>query len=646
MTSPWRTPFARNTYLAGAFWGAGLALSWWLNLPDTPGALHLRRDPVGLLYLAASVFGGRNFFGAGWRAARALKLDMNFLMSIAIVAALAVGESFEAATIAFLFSMAELLERFAVDRGRRAIGRLLELAPDIADRVHRDGRVERVPTASLEIADIIRVRPGDRIPTDGRVVTGTSAVNEATITGESLPRLKEPGDSVFAGTLNTEGSLDIEVTADAKHSTLARIVELVRAAESRRAPVEAQVQRFARVYTPIVASLAVLTAAVPPLFFGGDGLDWFVRGITLLVIACPCALVIATPITMVSALTSAARHGVLIKGGIFLEALSQVRAFAIDKTGTLTTGTLVVTEFQHSGPTAPELLLARVATLEARSEHAVAAAIVAYATSRGLQLAPAVQTFTSIAGRGVRGRVDDVELAIGTEDLVGDLTVKRWGPPAPGSLRVYAQSDDGASGVFVLRDELRAESAAFVRDLHAAGIRPVVLLTGDSAATADLVGNEVGVDEIRSRLLPEDKVRAIRELRAKYGSVAMLGDGVNDAPALAESSVGLAMGAAGSPATIEAADIALMGDDLAGVPYAIDLAHRTRRTIRFNIGCALGLKFILAVGAIGGVVSLAVAVLLGDVGGSVLVTLNALRLARRPSAVTPSPASVRPPHRR
>lgn len=626
--SPWGSTFARRTYIASIFWGIGLALSWWTNAPDTQGLLRLRLDAVGIAYLASAIVGGLNFFGAGWRAARTLRLDMNFLMSVAIVAALAVGESFEAATIAFLFSMAELLERYAVDRGRRAISRLLELAPNTADRVNADGRTEPVPTASLELAQIVRVRPGDRIPTDGRVVDGVSAVNEATITGEAIPRVKRMGDAVYAGTLNTEGSLDITVTADAHHSTLARIVEIVRAAESRRAPIEQFIQRFARVYTPIVAILAVLVAVVPPVFAGGDGLEWFVRGITLLVIACPCALVIATPVTMVSALTSAARNGVLIKGGVYLEVLAGIRALAIDKTGTLTTGKLAVTDFQHTATASPASLLARIAALEARSEHPVAAAVVEYATANGAPPGATIDAFTSLPGRGVQGSVDGVGLRVGTEELVGAEVANRWGPADPGSLRIYAVADDGAEAIFVLRDEVRPASAALIRDLHALGIRPIVLLTGDSAAAADPVGQATGVDEVRSRLLPEEKVNAVRELRERYGGVAMIGDGVNDAPALAEASVGFAMGAAGSPATIETADIALMGDDLSAVPYAIRLSHRTRRTIRFNIACALGLKAVLAVGAVGGVVSLAVAVLVGDMGGSLAVTLNALRLGR------------------
>jgi Cd2+/Zn2+-exporting ATPase len=619
--------FAQRTYIAGGLWAAGLLASWTTGVPDQAGWLAIRLDPAGLLYTAASVVGGANFFGAGLRAARTLRLDMNFLMSAAIVAAVLIGEAFEAASLAFLFSLAELLERYAVDRGRRSIARLLQLAPERADRLLAGGTIETVPVDLLRVGDRVRIRPGDKVPADGRVLTGASAINEATITGESLPREKTEGDPVFAGTLNLEGSLDIEVTADAAHSTLARIVQLVREAESRRAPVEEFVKRFARIYTPVVTTLAVLVMIGPPLLAGAPALEWFVRGITLLVIACPCALVIATPVTVVSALTSAARNGVLVKGGQHLEALGSMRALAIDKTGTLTTGALRVSDFRANG-TVPDQLLQLVASLEARSEHPIAEAILRYAEERGIRPEDKVEAFKSVPGRGALGRVRGVELAIGTEAMVGGAVVEQWGAPEPGTLRIYAEADDGAHGALTLHDEVRTAAPGAVRRLHSLGIRPIVMVTGDTAAAAQAVGGAVGVDEVRWRLLPEEKVEAVRELRTRFGMVGMLGDGVNDAPALAAANVGLAMGAAGSPASIETADVALMGDDLAKLPYAVRLARQARRTIRFNIGLALGLKLVLAVGAVLGLVSLAVAVLVGDMGGSLAVTANALRLAR------------------
>jgi Cd2+/Zn2+-exporting ATPase len=627
-SSPWRTAFSRRTYLAGVLWGAGLLASWLTNAPDEAGWLHFRHDLAGLLYTSASIMGGWNFFGAGVRAARTLRLDMNSLMSAAIAGALLIGEPFEAATLAFLFSLAELLERFAVDRGRRSIEELVSLTPERADRLMPDGTTESVLATELRIGDRIRIRPGDKIPADGRVVSGSSSVNEATITGESLPRPKETGDQVFAGTVNIEGALDVEVTADAAHSTVARIVQLVRDAEGRRAPIEQFVKRFARVYTPAVTATAILVMIVPPLLFSGASLEWFVRGLTLLVIACPCALVIATPVTVVSALTSAARHGVLIKGGEYLEALGSVRALAIDKTGTLTTGQFAVTDFTVSPGIDSDKLLRRVASVEARSEHPIGQAVVRFAETHGLLPDARVEDFEAFPGRGVRARVNGETLWIGTETFVGPGPAQRWRDSDAGSVRIYLKSSNSAEGALLIRDIVRPTAQEVVQHLHRLGIRPIVMLTGDAALTALAVGASAGVDEVKARLLPEDKVEAIRSMRERFGAVAMLGDGLNDAPALAEATVGIAMGAAGSPATIETADVALMADDLTRLPYAVRLARRARRTVRFNLALALTLKLVLAVGAVTGHVSLAMAVLVGDMGGSLAVTLNALRLAR------------------
>ncbi len=463
------------------------------------------------------------------------------------------------------------------------------------------------------------------MPADGRVIAGSTAVNEATITGESVPRAKDVGDTVFASTMNTDGAVDVVVTADAAHSTLARIVQLVREAEQRRAPIEHFVKRFARVYTPAVTLVAAAVMIVPALL-GQDALEWFVRGLTLLVIACPCALVIATPVTVVSALTSAARHGVLVKGGEQLEALGRVRALAVDKTGTLTTGRLAVVDFQHAAGDR-DALLRRVAAVEARSEHPIAQAIVRYADSRGVRALDPVEEFAATPGRGVRGRVDGEMITVGTDQFVGPLAVAGWGPGAPTTTRVYAESSGGARGAFVLRDEPRPEARRVLARLRRLGIKPLVMLTGDAPAAADAMASLCGVDETHGGLLPADKVDVVRALRARYGGVAMLGDGVNDAPALAEATVGIAMGAAGSPATIETADVALMADELTKLPYAFTIARRTWRTVRVNIALALALKVVLAAGAVVGITSLAAAVRVGDMGGSLAVTINAIRLA-------------------
>lgn len=626
--SPWSSRFAFRTYAAGLLWLGGVVVGLMMPVSREPGWLAIRVDPAGVLYTAASLVGGANFFGAGARALRRFRLDMNFLMSVAIVAAIVIGEPFEAATIAFLFCVAELLERHAADRSRRSIAALLRLAPEQADRLLPDGATEVVAAGDLKIGDRIRVRPGDRIGADGCVVAGTSAVNESAITGESVPRLKGPGDAVFSGTMNTDGALDIDVTSDASHSVVARIVQLVRASESRRAPIEQFVARFARVYTPVVTLVALLIIVVPPMLGAGTYLEWFVRGITLLVIACPCALVIATPVSVVSALTSAARHGVLIRGGEHLERLGSITSLATDKTGTLTTGQLEVTSFRVLPVAEEEELLQLVTTLEARSEHPVGRAIVRYGASRGVLPKGAIHDVKALPGHGITASVGGVRVAVGTERVVGPTAAALWGNLEDGTSWVFASvTERGLSAVIGLEDGVRPEARGFVERLHGLRIRPIVLLTGDAEGPARSVARAVGISDVRARLLPEQKVAVVREMRSMYHTVAMLGDGVNDAPALAEASIGIAMGAAGSPAAIETADVALMADDLLKVPYAIRLGRRARRTIRFNIALAIGLKVALAAGAVSGHVTLAVAVLLGDLGASLAVTLNALRLA-------------------
>ena len=637
--SPWKTPFAYRAYFAGLLWVGGGIVVGLVGTPDRTGWLAIRLDPAGLLYTSAALVGGWNFAGAGWRALRSLRLDMNFLMTAAIIGAILIGEPFEAAALAFLFSLAELLERFAMDRGRRAIARLVELAPELADRLRPDGTVETIPVAELHVGDRVRVRPGDKIPVDGRVVNGTSHVNEATITGESRPARKAVGGTVFATTLNAEGALDVEVTADAAHSTLARIVQLVREAEARKAPTQRFVQSFSRIYTPIVTGGAMLVMIAPPLLFRGDGVEWFARGLTLLVIACPCALVIATPVTFVSALTAAARHGVLIKGGDHLERLESVRALAFDKTGTLTTGVLRVEQFWAEPPEAADRLLRRIASVESRSEHPIARAITRFASMRGIgpELEPA--DFCAEPGQGVQARVEGETLRVGTEIYIGGAGAQRSPASDRETTYVHASTSDGLLGSFAIGDGPRPEARQAVTELHALGIQPIVILTGDAREVAEAVAETVGVDEVVPRLLPEDKVDAIEELQTRHGVVAMVGDGVNDAPALAAADVGIAMGAAGSPSAIETADVALMGDDLTRLPFTITLARRTRRTIRFNIAIALSTKALLALGAVLGMVTLAQAVLVGDLGASLVVTVSALSLGRVCSTAVNAPRS-------
>ena len=626
----WTGRQARIAYASMALFAAGMLLRL-LGVDGLVARLPLQEVRVpDLLLAAAALVGGWNFFPKGIRAARALALDMNFLMTVAILGALAIGETAEAAAIAFLFALAELLESYAVDRARGSVEALLELAPETA-RVIRGGREVTVPAAELVPGDRVAVRPGERMPADGAVEEGASAVDQSPITGESMPVDKTAGDPVYAGTINREGYLRVVVERRADQSTLARIVRLVEAAEGRKTRTERFVERFARVYTPLVTVAAVAVVAVPVLAFGAPFTPWFVRGLTLLVIACPCALVISTPVAVVSGVTAAARHGVLIKGGSHLEALGEVRAVALDKTGTLTFGHPRVVEVRPLDGVPPAEVLARAAAVEARSEHPLARAIVEAADEAGAAAPWAVTAFRSEAGQGARARLDGVEHVVGRPELMAREGA-RGGPDAGmagGGRTVVGLLAEGRLLAWIaLADEARDTAAAAVRGLRAAGVERVVMLTGDNRETGEAVGRALGVDDVLAGLLPEDKVEAVKALEARHGAVAMVGDGVNDAPALAVATVGIAMGAMGSDAALETADVALMGDDLTRLPYVRRLAHAARGVIRQNIAAALLVKGVLAVGVPLGAVSLVTAVVVGDMGLSLAVTLNALRLAR------------------
>jgi Cd2+/Zn2+-exporting ATPase len=486
-------------------------------------------------------------------------------------------------------------------------------------------------SAELVVGDVYRVRAGGRLAADGVVRQGASSVDQATITGESLPVPKGIGDAVLAGTLNQEGTLDIEVTRPAAESALARIIRALRVAEANRAPMEGAVQRFAAVYTPVVTLLAMAVALVPTMIGAEDAGAWVLRGITLLVIACPCALVIATPVSVVSALAGAARQGLLVRGGAPLEALARVRALAVDKTGTITSGQLSVERVVVEPPDHARALLSRLAALEGRTEHPVARAITEYVGTLGIDASTKVEGFAMTPGLGVAATVDGVVMRAGRDRHVPEAAAL-FGPPPDGRVQVLVEESSGARAVLLLTDTIRTDAPGLVQELHELGVRPVVMLTGDSAATARAVAAHVGIDDVRAGLLPEEKVDAVRGLRERHGMLAMVGDGVNDAPALATADVGIVMGVAGAPATIETADVALMSDDLAALPRAIRLARRTVRVVRINIGIALVTKLLLGVGTLLGVVSLSVAVLLGDVGATIIVTASALRLADSPRA--------------
>lgn len=585
-------------------------------------------------YLGAVVLGAWFVLPKAWGALRRLRPDMNLLMVVAILGAVLLGEWFEGAAVAFLFSLALLLESWSVGRARRAIERLLDLSPPMAhvratgEEAFVDTPVENVPTGSL-----FSVRPGERVPLDGEVVSGQSSVNEAPLTGESMPVTRGPGDPVFAGTINADAALVVRSTRVAEDSALARIIHMVEEAQSRQAPSEQWVERFALRYTPIMMALAIAVAVVPPTLGFWSWTESFYRALVLLVIACPCALVISTPVSIVAALAAAARAGVLVKGGAFLESAAHVRALALDKTGTLTRGKPVVERLVPlEGHTELELM-GWAAAMEARSNHPLARAIVAYAKSRGVAAVP-VEGLREIPGKGAECTLNGRRLWIGGHRLVHERVAETAIAHATiaqlevsGLTAVALGDEEHVCGVFGLADEVRPESHATVEALREAGIEHVVMLTGDHERAAERVALATGLDDYRASLLPEDKVTAMEELARSFGQTAMIGDGVNDAPALATAGLGIAMGAIGSDVAIETADIALMSDDLARVPWLIGHAKRTLRVIRQNVALALGTKALVMLLASVGAASLWMAIA-ADMGTSLLVIANALRLLR------------------
>jgi Cd2+/Zn2+-exporting ATPase len=567
------------------------------------------------------------------RAFSALKLrtfDMHVLMTVAVIGALAIGEWLEGATVVFLFALAQYLESRSMDRARRAIRALMDLTPQTASVLRSSGE-QRVAAESVRVGERIRVRPGEKLPLDGRVVAGDSDVNQAPITGESLPVEKRPGDEVFAGSINGHGALEVETTRLARDTTLARIIHLVETAQVQRAPSQSFVDRFARVYTPAVIALAVVVALVPPLAGWGLWAEWFYRALVLLVIACPCALVIATPVAVVSALAGGARRGVLIKGGLYLERLAAVRAVAFDKTGTLTYGRPAVAEVIPVEGHSADDVLRLGAAVNRHSEHPVGRAIAREAEQRGVT-APPVLAFRVLPGLGAVAEVDGREVLVGSRRLMADRGVPLDGfaasltaAQALGATPTLVARDGRPVGVIALADVPREAARDVVDLMRTAGVRHVEMLTGDGAGAAGRIGAIVGVSAVRAELLPADKVAAVRDLQRDWRTVAMVGDGINDAPALAAADVGIVMGAAGSDAALETADVALMGDELARLPYALRLGRATMRTIQVNIAIALVVKLAFLVLAVAGVTSLWLAIL-ADTGTSLLVIANGLRL--------------------
>jgi Cd2+/Zn2+-exporting ATPase len=596
-------------------------------------AHHAFPLPVILFYATAIVTGGWFIAPRAWLALRRLRPDMNLLMTIAVFGAMIIGQWLEAGTVTFLFALSLLLESWSVGRARRAIRSLVNLAPPTARYIcPRDGDIMEKSVAEVPLGATVLVRPGERIPLDGIVTKGRTSVNQAPITGESMPVVKERGAEIFAGTINEEGAIEFKATKAAADTTLARIIRMVEQAQSRRAPVDRWVEKFARYYTPAMIAVAFTLAVVPPLF-GGPWGRWFYQALVVLVIACPCALVISTPVSIVAALTAAARAGVLIKGGAFLEAAGRVKVFALDKTGTLTKGLPEVQEIVPLNGHTQNELLSRAAALETYSEHPLAAAVLRKATAENVEPL-AARDFRALKGRGAEATIEGRPFWVGSHRLLhekgveeSEIHARAQRMEGAGDSVIVVGSDRHVCGLLSVADSIRPEASHLVRQLKAAGVRHVVMLTGDNQGTAEAVGRAVGVDEVRAQLLPEDKMQAIQDIERAHGLVAMVGDGVNDAPSLATATIGIAMGAAGTDAAIETADIALMSDDLARLPWLVRHARRSLRIIQQNIVFALSVKATFMALALLQVATLWMAIA-ADMGTSLLVIFNALRLLR------------------
>ena len=580
-----------------------------------------------LLLAATMILSGYKIAELGLRGLLRLHISINLLITVAALGAFAIGHLEEGAAVVFLFNIAEKLEDYAADRARHSIEALMELKPEIAT-IRRNGEERVVPVEDVWPGEVFVVRPGDRIPLDGVVIEGTSEVNQATITGESAPAIKDVGEEVYAGTMNIDGFLTVKVTKIAEETVLARILRLVEEAEESRSPTEAFVDRFARYYTPAVIILAIMVAFIPPLIFQQPLQYWVYRALVMLVVACPCALAISTPVAMISAITSAGRNGVLVKGSAFIEQVSVTRAFAFDKTGTLTRGELRVTDIVSPVLSERELLRRAVA-LEAKAKHPIAKAIMERAEAEGVGVTETTD-FKAYVGRGVEACIGDKTCCIGNLRLFEELGIDPLDGlvdrlEAEGKTVVLISEDGCAVGAIALMDKVRDGAVEAIGELKANGIR-VEMLTGDNEMTARAIAERLGLDGYRAHLLPEEKVKAIEELRAEHGSIAMVGDGVNDAPALAAADVGIAMGAIGSDVALETADIALMEDDLRKINYLVRLSRATMGRIRENIAASIVVKLIVAALAFPGWVTLWMAVAIGDMGLSLAVILNSLRL--------------------
>ncbi len=588
---------------------------------------------VALVALVSILSGGLGTYKKGWIALKNRNLNINALMSIAVTGAVLIGQWPEAAMVMFLFTVAELIEARSLDRARNAISGLMQMTPEQVTVQQNDGSWREQEAKSVELGALVRVRPGERIGLDGEVTSGSSTIDQAPITGESLPVEKTVGDKVFAGTINQAGALEYRVTAAANNSTLARIIHAVEQAQGARAPTQRFVDSFSKIYTPAVFAFALAVALIPPLLMGGQWFDWIYRALVLLVVACPCALVISTPVSIVSGLAAAARKGILVKGGVYLEGGYKLDYLALDKTGTITHGKPVQTDFLPLDPLANDSAPALAASLAGRSDHPVSLAIAQAAVDKQLAMHP-VDNFAALAGRGVRGEIDGQLYHLGNHRLVEELGLcspaleeKLFALEKQGKTVVLLLDSKGPLALFAVADTVKESSREAIQQLHELGIK-TLMLTGDNPHTAKAIAAQVGIDQARGDLLPTDKLQAIEDLYAQGHRVGMVGDGINDAPALARAEIGFAMAAAGTDTAIETADVALMDDDLRKIPAFIRLSRQTSAVLKQNIALALVIKAIFLGVTFAGLATMWMAVF-ADMGVSLLVVFNGLRLLRK-----------------
>lgn len=607
--------------ISGALLSVGLVLEFWL----------LEETVAHILYLAVIAVAGHQIFRNAVAALLQKRLEMNLLMTIAAAGAFLTGHAEEGAAIIFLFFIAEFLEDYATQRARKSITALLKIAPDVALVKKNGGEVEK-HVHDISVGETVLVKPGERIALDGIVVAGNAAVNEAPLTGESVPVEKGNGSHVFAGTINEDGFLEVKVTKPPDETMIAKVVRIVQTAQEKKSKTERFVDRFAGRYTPLVIALAAATAILPPLLFGGSFDVWIYRSLILLVVACPCALAISTPVSMVSAITGAARNGVLVKSAEAMESVAKLRVVAFDKTGTLTEARLAVTNIVSFNSASESRVLQVAASLESKSSHPIARAITAASSKRSLKL-ESVEDFKSIPGKGVAGSIGGERYLLGNDGMFREIGIP-YSEEAVTELQrtgktvvlVGSSNPKESLGAIALADVMRPEAMQAVESLRRLGVESA-LISGDNERTVAAIAGHVGIQHFHAELLPEDKMEEVEHLRGRYGKVAMIGDGVNDAPALAQADIGVAMGAIGSDVALESADVVLMRDNISKVSYLINFGKKTMRVIRQNITASILVKGAFAVLAFAGFVSLWMAVAVGDMGLSLAVILNAMRLA-------------------